>query len=51
LIIQYDKGTDLGFIDKSAKNPMKKLILFKKEKGKDSKFTETKPTPPSGDLN
>ena len=45
LIIQYDKGTDLGFIDKSPKNPMKKFILFKKEKGKDSTKTEEKPTP------
>ena len=45
LIIHYDKGTDLGFIDKSPKNPMKKLILFKKEKGKDSTKTEERPPP------
>ena len=33
LIIHYDKGTDLGFKDKSPSNPMKKFILFKSSFG------------------
>ena len=41
--IYYEKGTDLGFKDKSKDNPMKKFILFKTQKQLDKSKEEVKP--------
>ena len=43
LITYYEKGTDLGFKDKSKDNPMKKFILFKTQKQLDKSKEEVKP--------